>query len=88
MVVLTIVNVKLKRVDIVKMEVHTAVNYLRRVSFIPPQYRFIRVPAYLCTNSYDEIFTCDIDRYIDVMKPTLQELVEWKTYPIHINRRN
>lgn len=86
MVVLTIVNVKLKRVDIVKMERDTAINFLRKVSFIPPQRRFIRVPTYLCTNSYDNIFTCEIDKYIDKMKPTYEELVEWDTYPIHIKR--
>lgn len=87
MIVLTIVNLKLKRVDIVKMDIQPAINFVRRVSYIPPQYRFIRVPAYRCTDSYSELFSYDIDKYIDIMKPTHEELVEWETYPIHINRR-
>ena len=84
MIILTLVNTNNKKVDIVKMDTEAAVNFIRKVSFIPPQYRFIRVVAYLCTNSYDKIYEDVIDIYIDKMKPTHEELMEWYEYPIHI----
>ena len=86
MIILTLVNTKIKKVDIVKMDIEPGVNFIRRVSFVPPQYRFIRVVAYKCTTSYDRLYEPVIDAYIDNMKPTHEELMEWYEYPIHIVR--
>ena len=87
MVALTIVNTKLKRVDIVGMKLGTAIEYVRKVAHIPPQYRFVRIVAYRCGNSYEELFRGIIDNCISKMMPTHDELYEWAQYPIYIKKR-
>ena len=88
MITLCIVNVKLKRVDIVRMENVDALNYVRRLYFIPPQVRFVRIGAYKCSDSYaEQCYSHDIDKYISKMMPTHEELSEWTSYPLYTHRR-
>lgn len=83
MIILTCINEKLERVDIISMKGSTAVDFARRIVHIPHKYRYVRIIAVKSTTKYDEITYEDyIHSVIARMIPTLEQFHKFAQFPI------